>query len=385
MRATAVLSQVLPPQKPSGFPYTFFALLRSAESRTLRIATAGVAVAWLPCALLAAFRGFDSLRSFLSDFAAQPRLLVVVPLLIIAEPPLLALQKKIANHFREEGIVQDQDRPRFESAMRGLSKVERPLADIVMVSLAYICLAFGMSTLTSGSLMPWCYGTGGIADFSPAGSWYILVGFPMVTFVLLRWVWRQLVWLWFLGVVSRMDLRLIASHPDRAGGLSFVEQCIRADLPFAFAIGTVVAGGVANRVVNWHQPVAAFRYTPLLVIAIVLILCAGPLCVFWNTLLAARRRGILEYGALATRMGRQFERKWLQVPSGGDGALEVQDFSATIDLYSVVANVHEMSFLPVGMLSVGRLAGWALAPAAPLLFVAFPFDVIMAHLLKLLF
>jgi hypothetical protein len=385
MRGTARLSQVFPPQKPIRFPYTLFALLRNAESRTIRVAIAAVAIAWIPAAILAAIRGFDSLRSFLTDFAAQPRLLVVIPLLIIAEPPLLTLQKKIANHFRDEGLIPEQDAPRFDNALRALSRRERPIAGIVMVSLAYILLAFGMPTLTAGSLMPWCYGHGGIADFSPAGSWYILVGFPMLVFVLLHWVWRQLVWLWFLGVASRMDLQLIASHPDRSGGLSFVEQCIRACLPFSFAVGTVVAGGVANRVVNLHQPITAFRYTALPVIAIVLMVCAGPLCVFWGTLLGARRRGILEYGALATRMGRQFEHKWLQMPSNRDGALDVQDFSATIDMYSVVANVHEMNFVPVGMLSLGRLTGWALAPAVPLLFVAFPFDVIMEHLLKLLF
>ena len=55
-------------------------------------------------------------------------------------------------------------------------------------------------------------------NLSPAGSWYIIVSLPIVLYIILRWVWLQLVWLRFLSVTSRMDLQLIASHPDRAGG-----------------------------------------------------------------------------------------------------------------------------------------------------------------------
>jgi len=204
-------------------------------------------------------------------------------------------------------------------------------------------------------------------------------------FALLQWVWRQLVWLWFLIIVSRLDLQLIPSHPDRAGGLIFVEQCMSLYVPFSFAVGTIVAGGVANRVLYLHQSLKSFRYSPLVVIAIVVVLCAGPLCVFCFALRRTRSRGIFQYGALATSMGRQFERKWLANPDKArDDALENPDFSATIDLYSVVANVQQTKSVPIGMRSIGRLAGAALAPAIPLALVVFPFDLIVKEVLKFL-
>jgi hypothetical protein len=81
-------------------------------------------------------------------------------------------------------------------------------------------------------------------------------------------------------------------------------------------------------------------------------------------------------------MGRQFEQKWLVVPGKQEGALEAPDFSATTDLYSIVANVHEMKPLPIGMRSVSRLAVAALAPAIPLALVAVPFNVIVEHVIK---
>jgi hypothetical protein len=373
-------------REPIHFSHSLLGLLRSASSGTIRLVIAAVAVTWIPPAILAAFHGLDSLRSFLLDYAAQSRLLVVIPLLILAEPPLVARLARVARHFQNAGLIKEVDLPRFASALsdfmrRGDSLIVR----VVLVLLAYMFLGSVMSVVTLSSVMPWCFDAGGVANLSRAGSWYIMVSLPIVLYILLRWVWRQLLWLWFLGITSRMDLQLIPSHPDQAGGLSFVEHCMRGYLPFGFAIGTIFAGAVANRVVYLHQSLAAFKYMPIVVIAIVVIVCVAPLCVFWSTLVRTRRRGIFEYGTLAISMGRQFEHKWLVDPAQArDGALEEPDFSATTDLYSIVANVHAMTPFPIAKLSLIRLAIAALAPAIPLAFIALPFDVIMERIIKLL-
>jgi hypothetical protein len=252
------------------------------------------------------------------------------------------------------------------------------------VILVHLFAGSTISIIAASPLMPWCFGPHGVLTLSPAGSWYALVCFPITLFVLLRWIWRQMLWFWFLLVVSRMDLQLIPVHPERAGGLIFVEQCVWIYMPFSFAVGTIVGGGVANRILYLHQSVASFRFTPLAVIAIVVvILCAGPLCVFWHTLRRTRRRGIFQYGALATSLGRQFEKQWLTTPSNPrEDALKIPDFSATIDLYSIVANVQQTKTVPIGMRSIGRLAGAARAPAILLAVVILPFDLIVKEVLK---
>ncbi len=84
-------------------------------------------------------------------------------------------------------------------------------------------------------------------------------------------------------------------------------------------------------------------------------------------------------------MGRQFEQQWLTTPGNPrDDALKMPDFSATIDLYSIVANVQQTKTVPIGMRSIGRLAGAALAPAMPLALVVLPFDLIVKEVLKFL-
>ena len=386
MIGTVRLSEVPSPGESTPPPHEAVAPLAFTQTRTIRIAIFAVAVAWMPTASLAASHGFDAMRSFLTDCAAQSRLLVVIPLLIITEPLLAARLMTIAHKFRDEGLVKEEDWPRFDKAIRSFEGGGGTLiAQFMMLVLVYSFVASTISIIAASPLMPWCFGPHGILTLSPAGSWYALVGFPMILFVLLRWVWRQMLWLWFLIIVSGLDLQLIPAHPDRAGGLMFVEQCMWLYMPFSFAVGTIVGGGVANRVLYLRQSLTSFRYTPLAVIAIVVILCAGPLCVFWRTLRQSRSRGIFQYGVLATSMGRQFEQQWLTTPSNPrDDALKMPDFSATIDLYSIVANVQQTKTVPIGMRSIGRLAGAALAPAMPLALVVLPFDLIVKEVLKFL-
>ncbi len=48
------------------------------------------------------------------------------------------------------------------------------------------------------------------------------------------WIWRQhgslhvIIWYVFLWRVSRLPLQLEPLHPDRAGGIGFVGDCMRA-------------------------------------------------------------------------------------------------------------------------------------------------------------
>jgi hypothetical protein len=44
-------------------------------------------------------------------------------------------------------------------------------------------------------------------------------------FLLLRWLWRHAVWGLLLRDLARLELRLVATHPDGAGGLP-VSQCV---------------------------------------------------------------------------------------------------------------------------------------------------------------
>lgn len=107
---------------------------------------------------------------------------------------------------------------------------------------------------------------------------------------------------------------------------------------------------------------------------------------FTDKLLEAWRRGIFAYGALASAVGRQFERKWLTRTEAIDaGALEVPDFSATTDLYQIVSNVYRLWIVPLDFSSLGLLVIATLLPFLPVVLPVVPLKVIVADLTHLLF
>jgi len=193
-------------------------------------------------------------------------------------------------------------------------------------------------------------------------------------------LWNVLLWR-----VSRLDLHLVPAHPDLSGGLQFVGASLRAFPVLSFAFGAVVAGGIANRVVHQGMHLIEFKYIIATLIVAILILFVAPLMVFTRGILQARRRGIFAYGALAGAVGRQMERKWLETDSSVDaGALDVQHFSATTDLYQVVSNVYQIKSVPLDLQDLVAVVIAVLLPFVPVLLYEIPLNVILPDLVKLL-
>jgi hypothetical protein len=212
------------------------------------------------------------------------------------------------------------------------------------------------------------------------------VSAPVALVLLLGWLWRIFIWGLFLCRVSRLDLQLVAAHPDLVGGLQFVGLSVRAFLLLSFAIGTIVGGGVAYRVLHMGTSFFSFIYVIIAVVILNLALFAGPLLVFGRKLVEARRRGIIDYGGLAGAVGSQLEKKWLDYrKSVNEGALDVQHFSATTDLYQVVSNVYQMKPFPIATQDLIALIVVTLLPFLPALLFEIPLDQILSDLVKVMF
>jgi hypothetical protein len=80
---------------------------------------------------------------------------------------------------------------------------------------------------------------------SLTGKWYVYVSLPVFQFLLTRWYYRVLIWVRFLWQVSRIELSLIPTHPDRVGGLGFLASVSFAFTPLAMAHGALL--GRINR------------------------------------------------------------------------------------------------------------------------------------------
>ena len=170
---------------------------------------------------------------------------------------------------------------------------------------------------------------------------------------MLGWLWRMFLWARFLWLISRLNLRLLPAHPDRAAGLRFVGYSVNAQAPFAVAVSVIAAAMIANHLAHDAAALLSYKYVVIGLAVFVVVLVVAPLLAFSGKLLAAWDRGVLDYGALANRVGREFERYWIEYR--GDFAsnpLHGQLSSAAARMGTLSSNVYAMRFIPVDSRSV---------------------------------
>jgi hypothetical protein len=366
-------------------------LIKPSQRRSIQRAVLVVAIVWAPLVVLSAIEslalGENRLGSLVLDLTVISRYLIAAPLFILAEGGTIFRIGQIANHFIDAGIVTAQDRSRFDAIIADSRRLLNSASiELLVVILAYLGVIVLMHTFPTEDIPPWHKASRGGVGYSWAGWWHALVSVPVALVLLLGWLWRLLIWGLFLFRVSRLDLRLVAAHPDLVGGLQFVGLSVRAFLLLSFAISTTVAGGVAYRVLYVGSSFFSFIYVIIAVVILSFLIFVGPLLVFGGKLAEARRRGIIDYGGLAGAVGSQLEKKWLDYrKSINEGALDVQHFSATIDLYQVASNVYQMKPFPIATQDLIALIVVTLLPFLPALLFEMPINDILSELVKLMF
>ena len=368
-------------------------LFRGKPGRPLvRRTLLAVLIGWLPLAVLAVAQqllsGDESAKSFFFDFAIHARFLVALPALIFAEAECIPRLGRIVNHFAES-LVAQSDTARFQAAVSSTRRLlDSTTGSILAVVLVYLVVAT-VQLYLSDVLLAWQRaGSTNVTRFSPAGWWNLLVSLPLLLIVFFGWLWRLALWTRFLYLMSRLDLQLVPSHPDGAGGLKFVSSSLRGFRLISFACGAIVAGTIANYQYHQGAQLLDFKNVVIGLLIFLLILFAGPPTMFFRKLRETKVGGVFEYGALARAVGTQFEAQWLlrQKSSIDQTSLQAPDFSATTDLYSVTANVYAMRVVPFTMKDlIGPIVYAAMQPFWPLALLAIPLETIVGVLAKLLF
>ena len=346
-----------------------------------------IAIGWLPLVVLVLAQSGSNrsiLYAFFTDFAVHARSLVAAPLFIISELLCLNALEKIARHFITAGLIEGDERLRFKAYADSTRRlINSRMAEVVCIVAVYI-IVVGLVTYVPREVFPeWCFVDGRL---SWAGGWSMFVSAPLLLILFFSWLWRILLWGRFLFRTSRLHLRLIAAHPDGASGLRFLNAAIFAFMPFAFTLGILAAGTVADRVAHERALLDRVEMTLLGLVVFVLLLVAGPLMVFVFNLHKQKIVGTFRYGLLAQRVGRDFEQKWLEnYDKYGSEALQASDFSATTDLYGIASNVQNMSHFPFEVRALIALVVVTLLPFVPVALMAIPFKVILKEAASLLF
>jgi hypothetical protein len=212
------------------------------------------------------------------------------------------------------------------------------------------------------------------------------VSLPGFQFLLVRWYFRIFIWARFLWQVSRIELSLIPTHPDRSGGMGFLAGTVYAFIPLLMAHGALLAGNLANRIFYLGDTLPEFKLEIAIMVVFLLCLVVGPLLVFAPQLARARRTGLREYGTLAQRYVREFDAKWLRGGAPADepfvGSGDIQSLA---DLTNSVEVVRTMRTLPVTKEALLQLAAASLAPIVPLGLTMMPLEDLLKELFGILF
>jgi hypothetical protein len=340
-------------------------------------------VAWLPLLLLSTFSfsaGNTGRLSFFHDVEVHVRFLIALPVLIGAELIVHSRIRLAVRRFVERRIVLPQDLPRFHSAVESAMRLRNSIP--IEVGLLLFVYTFGL-WLWHGrvgiDVSTWYAMPGGRWHLTPAGFWYVFVSIPILQFILLRWYLRLFIWFRFLWHVSRINLNLIPTHPDRCAGLAFVGKSAYAFGPILFAQGAMLAGLVASRVLYRGESLLSFKLQIGGFIVFFVLAILGPLLMFTPRMARAKRKGLADYDLLAQRYVESFEQKWvLRDPAPSEELLGAADIQSLADLGNSYALVRDMRSVPFGLEDISRLAAATAAPLLPLLFtILSPEELIM--------
>jgi hypothetical protein len=363
--------------------------LELARRRIIVITT----LSWLPLLVLSAWEGRawgNSVGlSFISDIDAHAHFLISLPLLIGAELVVHKRMRNVVTQFLERGLVPTNARLEFD---RAVSSAKR-LRNSVVAELLLIAFVYGVGVFlvwrryAALDVSSW-YGVNSNGRLHPslAGWWLGLVSLPFFQFLFFRWYYRLFIWARFLWQVSRIQLDLFPTHPDRVAGLGFLSGVSRAFMPLLLAQGALLAGMIADRVFYTGASLTQFKLDIVGVVAFAVLVVLAPLLVFSPQLERAKRTARREYGVLAQRYVRAFDSKWLRGEAPADeqfmGNSDIQSLADLGNSYEVIS---ETRWIPFDARTVLHLAVTTLVPVLPLTLTMIPLDQLLDRLLKLIF
>jgi hypothetical protein len=350
-------------------------------------------LAWAPLLLLSVAEGHAWGASvalpFLYDVELHVRLLLAIPLLIVAELVVHRRMRVVVLQFLERGLIPDSGRARFDAAIASAMRLRNSIwAEVLLLAFVYV-IGVGMLWRTQIALdvASW-HGApaNGTWRLTMAGWWLGCVSLPLFQFLLLRWYFRLYIWARFLSQVSRMELTLMPMHPDRCGGLGFLASVIHAFSPLLLAQGAVLAGLIANRIFYAGARLPEFKLELIGLVAVMVLAVLAPLLVFSLKLDAAKRAGLREYGKLAQRYVGDYDRKWLRGGAPPDEPLiGSSDIQSLADLANSFEVLKEMRWVPFTLRTVLQLAVTTLLPVLPLTLTMISLEELLERLLKMVF
>ena len=344
-------------------------------------------LAWGVLVLLAILQGFGLKVFSLAVIGVHVRLLVAIPLFFACETWVGPRMAEFVRNIVRSGLVPETELPALASAIRRVGR----LKDCWPAEVLFLLAVFAAPVIESFVQLPGSTGNW-TSILDQAGGkltwihgWYLVFCLPLFRFLMLRWLWHLSLWWFFLWRVKKLDLHLIPTHPDSAGGLGYLEVVQEHFTPLAAAISAVFSASFAEGIFSGTMAFETlYRLIPM-VLLLNAVLFLGPLFLFSAKLWICRITGWSEYMRMASRYVNNFDRKWIRGENAsGESLLGTPDMQSLADLTNSVNVVRNMRIIPAGQRLMVQLAASAILPLLPLAFLKYPVADLAARLFQML-
>ena len=344
-------------------------------------------VAWLPVAVWSLVAGHllpqAAGESLLQHFGINVRCLMAIPLFILAEAVSHRLSTLLVPYFETSGLVKASDQPRFRAVLRDTARLrDASLPWIAIFGLVVTTETIPQTFMDMHELM-WAAEAGGETPFGFGGWWYLHVSRAIFLVLLLAWLWRLTLLITLFFRLTKLDLQIVPTHPDRVGGLGFIERFPMAFSPVLFAISAVVSAKWAHSVLYHGTDVQTLKVNMISLAVVLLLLFALPYLVWIGKLSAAKKRALLEYGTLVGDHGRLVKRRWIDKARVEDEEiLSAPELGPVADTVSLFEAVQNMRIFPLGKQALAALIVPVAIPMLAVVALQIPIKEILLTLLK---
>ena len=236
-----------------------------------------------------------------------------MPLLIVAELVVHRRMRPMVRQFLERGLIPDAARPTFDAAIASAMRLRNSIwAEVLLIALVYVVgvgvrladadrarrgqlarragrweMAADAGRLVAGLREPAAVPVPAAALVFPA----VHLGAVPVA-----------------GVAHRVAARCRRIRTAAAAWAFWLGVSLRV-LAAVAGPGVVLAGMMANRIFYAGAKLPEFKVELIGLVAVMVFAVLGPLLVFSLQLEAAKRAGLREYGTLAQRYVREYDRQ----------------------------------------------------------------------------
>lgn len=330
---------------------------------------------------------FDSSgHRFLTDPGTWARFVVAIAAFVFAEAQVeTGLRMKLLNFQTSRLIAETSLNDAVAAVNRALRRRNSFAAEAVCAIIALVFSLAGYFRLHQADISSWAVTV--LPDgrhVTLAGWWTLFFSQPLFVFLLSRAFWRHLVWAQLLRRISRLELRLVSTHPDGKGGLAFLATYPNAYTLFIFGMSAALAAALAKHQLNEGLTPTVLTTVMTVWLGLVLAVFGHPLSAFSWPLFELRQKTLVRLAAQATTYFRIAERKLLGENMAANSEAEAQETEEPDDPSKQYATVGKQSTVLLSRSALVPVGLAALLPFAIVAATVLPLKEIGAVLKKIL-